>query len=95
MRDKGINELMEAFHTLSQKYDQLKLLMVGPYEEALDPISAKASKEIETNAAIISLGWQDDVRPYFAVSDVLIFPVTGKVFPMLCYKPVQWALRAL
>lgn len=95
VRDKGINELMEAFHTLSQKYDQLKLLMVGPYEEALDPISAKASKEIETNAAIISLGWQDDVRPYFAVSDVLIFPVTGKVFPMLCYKPVQWALRAL
>lgn len=81
VRDKGINELMKAFHTLSQKYDQLKLLMVGPYEDALDPISAEASKEIATNAAIISLGWQDDVRPYFAISDILIFPSYREGFP--------------
>jgi glycosyltransferase involved in cell wall biosynthesis len=95
VRDKGINELMEAFHTLSQKYDQLKLLMVGPYEEALDPISAKASKEIETNAAIISLGWQDDVRPYFAVSDVLIFPSYREGFPNVVLQAGAMGLASI
>lgn len=95
VRDKGINELMEAFHKLSQKYHQLKLLMVGPYEEALDPISAEALKEIETNAAIISLGWQDDVRPYFAVSDVLIFPSYREGFPNVVLQAGAMGLASI
>ena len=95
VRDKGINELMEAFHNLSQKYDQLKLLMVGPYEEALDPISTEASKEIETNAAIISVGWQDDVRPYFAVSDILIFPSYREGFPNVVLQAGAMGLASI
>ncbi|MGB3775421.1 MAG: glycosyltransferase family 4 protein [Leeuwenhoekiella sp.] len=81
VKDKGINELMEAFKKLSAEHTNLKLLMVGPYEEDLDPISPEAEKQIANNKAIISLGWQDDVRPFFAVSDVLIFPSYREGFP--------------
>ena len=81
VRDKGINELMEAFAKLSKIHSHLKLLMVGPYEVDLDPVSDASLQEIETNEAIISLGWKDDVRPYFAISDVLVFPSYREGFP--------------
>lgn len=95
VRDKGINELMEAFHELSEQYAQLKLLMVGPYEEDLDPISTEAIKEIETNKAIISLGWQDDVRPYFAISDVLVFPSYREGFPNVVLQAGAMGLASM
>lgn len=81
VRDKGINELLEAFKNLSATHRQLKLLLVGPYEESLDPISPIAQQEIEQNEAIIYVGWQDDVRPYFAISDALVFPSYREGFP--------------
>ncbi|WP_031428708.1 glycosyltransferase family 4 protein [Flavimarina sp. Hel_I_48] len=95
VRDKGINELMEAFHKLSKKYDHLKLLMVGPYEKDLDPISPEAEEEIATNKAIISLGWQDDVRPFFAVSDVLVFPSYREGFPNVVLQAGAMSLASI
>jgi len=95
VRDKGINELMEAFNQLCQKYDHLKLLMVGPYEKDLDPISPAAEKEIASNKAIISLGWQDDVRPFFAVSDVLVFPSYREGFPNVVLQAGAMSLACI
>lgn len=52
----------------------VKLLLVGPYESRLDPLDRETIDEIENNPNIITVGFQDDVRPYFAVSDALVFP---------------------
>lgn len=70
-------------HHPSSNTDQpsTKLLFVGPFEENLDPLSPETLKEIESNPNIISVGFQEDVRPYFAVSDVLIFPSYREGFP--------------
>lgn len=81
VRDKGINELLEAFSRLSKTHKNLKLVLVGPYEESLDPISANSQYEIENNLAVINAGWQDDVRPFFAISDALVFPSYREGFP--------------
>ena len=81
VRDKGINELITAFKKLSAINTNLKLLLVGPYEEDLDPISPDARQEINTNPSIIAAGWQEDVRPYFAISDLLVFPSYREGFP--------------
>jgi len=58
-----------------------KLLLVGPLETELDPLEEKILKEIESNQNIISVGFQKDVRPYFAIADALVFPSYREGFP--------------
>ncbi len=77
--DKGINELIEAFFKLPTP--NTKLLLVGPFESELDPLQPETLKVIETHPNIISVGFQSDVRPYFAVSDCLVFPSYREGFP--------------
>nr|WP_314546155.1 glycosyltransferase family 4 protein [uncultured Empedobacter sp.] len=77
--DKGINELVEAFSKL--KTQNSKLLLVGPLETELDPLEESTLNEIESNPNIISVGFQKDVRPYFAISDALVFPSYREGFP--------------
>lgn len=79
--DKGINELIEAFKKLLSEESKIKLLLVGVLESELDPLFPETLKEIETNKNIISVGYQNDVRPYFSVSDILVFPSYREGFP--------------
>ena len=82
--DKGINELVKAFSLVNKAKDtqqNFKLLLVGPLEQELDPLPADTLNEIESNPDIINVGFQKDVRPYFAVSDVLAFPSYREGFP--------------
>ena len=79
--DKGINELIEVFNKLSENINNIKLLLVGPSEEDLDPLNENTKQYIESNKKIISVGYQDDVRSYFAISNVLVFPSYREGFP--------------
>jgi len=63
VKDKGINELIMAFKKLNSIQDNAKLLLVGTYEKELDPLLPETEKEIDSNPSIISVGWQNDVRP--------------------------------
>lgn len=74
VKDKGINELIEAFLQITTKYPSMKLILVGPYENDLDPILPKTQTEINTNKNIISVGFQNDVRSYLQLADCLVFP---------------------
>jgi glycosyltransferase involved in cell wall biosynthesis len=77
--DKGINELVSAFSKLQTPNS--KLILVGSFEAQLDPLQQETLHEIETNTNIISVGFQADVRPYFAISDCLVFPSYREGFP--------------
>jgi glycosyltransferase involved in cell wall biosynthesis len=81
VKDKGINELLSAFDNLTKKEKDIKLLLVGPFEETLDPLSDKSKEILKTNKHIIQAGFQDDVRTFFAVSDCLVFPSYREGFP--------------
>lgn len=81
VRDKGICELVEAFKAVQVKYKQAKLLLVGPLELLLDPLSPATIQEIEQNPAILSVGYENDVRPYLALSHALVFPSYREGFP--------------
>ena len=59
----------------------IKLLLVGPLEEKLDPLHTETMREIIDNKNIISVGYQDDVRPYLAISDAFVFPSYREGFP--------------
>jgi glycosyltransferase involved in cell wall biosynthesis len=89
--DKGINELVAAFKKLESfpllrgvggvLSNNYKLLLVGLLETDLDPLKKETLQEIEQNTGIISVGYQNDVRPYFSISDVLVFPSYREGFP--------------
>lgn len=79
--DKGINELVRAFEKLAALKNNVKLLLVGPYEEELDPLQKYTLNAIKNNNSIIATGYQDDVRPYFAIADILVFPSYREGFP--------------
>jgi glycosyltransferase involved in cell wall biosynthesis len=79
--DKGINELISAFSEIQEYKTDLKLLLVGPYEQELDPLKEETLNQINGNKSIFSVGYQDEVRPYFAISDCLVFPSYREGFP--------------
>jgi len=93
--DKGINELVSAFASLSAERPQAKLLLVGPAEDHLDPLLPETVRLIETHPKIISAGYQNDVRPYFAISDALVFPSYREGFPNVVMQAGAMGLPAV
>ena len=79
--DKGINELVEAFDTISQYSKSIKLILVGEQEADLDPLNKTTLDILSKNKQIIEVGFQRDIRPYLAVSKALVFPSYREGFP--------------
>ncbi|WP_431160420.1 glycosyltransferase family 4 protein [Flagellimonas beolgyonensis] len=81
VKDKGVQELVESFIDTRKQFHDIKLILVGGHEKQLDPISLETEQNIESNDSIISVGWQADVRPFFAISNALAFPSYREGFP--------------
>ncbi|MGO2358380.1 MAG: glycosyltransferase family 4 protein [Mesonia sp.] len=104
--DKGINELVEAFSVMSKQSSvknfnsrlttqNSRLLLVGPLETELDPLQPATLQEIEENPNILSVGYQQDVRPYLAISDALAFPSYREGFPNVVMQAGAMGLPAI
>jgi Glycosyltransferase len=81
VKDKGINELIISFKKINEKYPNTKLLLLGKFERELDPLLNSTEVEIENSPSIKYMGYQMDVRPFYAISDVLVFPSYREGFP--------------
>lgn len=93
--DKGINELVKAFSILNQKEKSLKLLLVGPLESDLDPLEDDTLNEIKINPSILTVGMQNDVRPYLAMANALVFPSYREGFPNVVMQAGAMGLPAI
>lgn len=82
VKDKGINELCEAFDKLSG-LAETRLILVGPSEDTLDPISDKSREIIAKNPNIESVGGKfgDELLAYYAAADCFVFPSYREGFP--------------
>ncbi|MEP6594738.1 MAG: glycosyltransferase family 4 protein [Ginsengibacter sp.] len=81
VKDKGMEELVDAFSRLKKTHRNSKLLLVGHYEPELDPLSNDTVQLIQEDNDIMQVGFQADIRPYLAISDVLTFPSYREGFP--------------
>lgn len=81
--DKGINELVEAFVKLNGKYHNTRLVLVGEYEDTLDPLKNETLKMIESCDAIVSCGvkYGDDLLKEYLKADCFILPSYREGFP--------------
>lgn len=95
VRDKGINELVEAFERLNKKHPNTSLLLVGPFEQDLDPIEESTLEKINNHTKIFGVGYQNDVRPFFACSNVLAFPSYREGFPNVVMQAGAMGLPAI
>lgn len=83
VRAKGINELCKAFNQLSRENKSVRLLLVGPREDKLDPVSEDSLRMIESNPAITYVGevLGEDLLSYYAAADCFVFPSYREGFP--------------
>ena len=81
VRDKGINELVKAFDRLHQEHNNVRLVLVGPREDSLDPVKPETLERIQRGEGIEAVGSQKDVRPFYAQADALVFPSYREGFP--------------
>jgi glycosyltransferase involved in cell wall biosynthesis len=72
--DKGINELVSAFLAINSKYENTRLVLVGPYEGHLSRLDVQTQNSIEQHPNIIRYDWQSDVRPFYKLMDIFVFP---------------------
>lgn len=84
-RDKGIPELVEAFLLLGNQFPDLRLLLVGRFEDE-DPLPVETRRHLETNVNVILAGhsqkrngerqdWPvEDAAPYYALMNVFVLP---------------------
>ena len=71
--DKGIPELMEAFLRLGNQFLDLRLLLVGCFEDE-DPLPLDTRTCLETHSNVIFAGPVENTAPYYAMADVLVLP---------------------
>lgn len=81
VRDKGINELVKAFDRLHQEHEDVRLVLIGPREDDLDPVLPETLARINRGDGIEAVGRQSDVRPFYAQADALVFPSYREGFP--------------
>lgn len=87
VRDKGMNELAETMKKLisEKRSKQVKLLLVGSFEKG-NPLYGDNEDFLRNSEHVKFVGWQEDVRPYLAAADALVFPSYREGFPNV---PIQ------
>jgi glycosyltransferase involved in cell wall biosynthesis len=77
--DKGINELVQAFDTISKSFPSAYLLLVGD-QELKDRLQPATEHIIAQNARIRAVGWQNNPLPFYAAMDVFCLPTYREGF---------------
>ena len=95
VKSKGINELIKAFDEISKTEQFVKLLLVGDEEPDLDPISKISKDIIKSNSKIISVGIQQDVRPFLKVSHLFVLPSYREGFPNVVLQASAMGLPSI
>ncbi len=74
VKDKGIQELLDAFLLLSRNNPNIMLLVIGPHRSEDDPLDDDYFQILNNHKQIRYVGLQKDIRPYLSISDVFVFP---------------------
>jgi glycosyltransferase involved in cell wall biosynthesis len=81
-RDKGIIDLVNAWQAIKDDFPDLKLLLLGRFEED-DPIPDEMIAFIKSNPQIILPGFIENTSLYYHLMDVLVLPSYREGFPVV------------
>jgi len=91
VRDKGIQELAEAWRELRRRHPNLYLVVVGR-EEPQDPIPPAARQALRSDPRVVFTGPVADPAPYYAIMDLVVLPTYREGFPVM---PLEAAAMGL
>lgn len=84
---KGIEELIMAFedmkYTVLGKKPNVRLLLIGSTSSDIKELSPKVRKILKEEKRIIKIDFPEDLRPYFAIADCLVYPSHREGFPII------------
>ena len=80
--DKGIPELIEAYWDLRSDFRELRLLLVGDFEDG-DPVPLSVRTRIENDPLILRSGFVPDTSAYYHLMDVLVLPTYREGFGLV------------
>jgi len=81
VHDKGMDELLLAFARINAIHPHTRLILVGAFEDEVDPVSEKARELIKTHPAVIAAGWSNAVEYFMQFANVLVHPSHREGFP--------------
>lgn len=81
-KDKGVNELLEAFKNFSDIHNNCVLLIVGPFD-GNDRISLCNKNFMRNCSSIIFTGFRNDIQKLLSVMDVLVHPSYREGFSLV------------
>jgi glycosyltransferase involved in cell wall biosynthesis len=73
-KDKGIVELVDAFRLIQREYQNLHLLLAGPFEPEHDPLPVQTLTQISTSPFIHAVGFTPNPEEYLAAADIFCLP---------------------
>jgi glycosyltransferase involved in cell wall biosynthesis len=95
-RDKGIDELVQAFRRLEKEDPAVHLFLVGAEEPEGKSILDETKEIIDRDDHIhLSDGWQADVRPWYAAADALVHPSRREGFPNVVIEAGAMGLASI
>lgn len=94
VKDKGIDELIQAWKIVKLLNPNLKLLLVGPIEER-DSISEESKRIIFEDESIVFTDFVLDSAPYFSLMDIFILPSYREGFPTVTLEASSMKLPVI
>lgn len=75
VKDKGVNEMVRAFIRYRKENPMVRLMILGAFEDALNPVDEEVASIIRENKeGVVFCGRQQDVKPFLAASQCLLMP---------------------
>ncbi|MDD4072528.1 MAG: glycosyltransferase family 4 protein, partial [Desulfobacterales bacterium] len=91
VRDKGVNELIEAWKEIRERFADSLLLIVGEFEPQ-DPVSSNSRNKLLNDDRVKFLGFREDVELLYAAMDLVVLPTYREGLPNVLMEAASMML---